>query len=123
MPCHGDFERYESCSQALRGCSRSLRVFHNLLVSGADEDDILEHLKSMKSSMTIVEDETASAASTMKCPLAEKQDFKGRTILVNAIRGNYPRVVEQLLVCYHQGLGIFMQQRFYSKFFLVCNIL
>ena len=119
------------------------RIIHELLITGADEDLILQHLDDLKASLvetatpsdaediarsllvpsvlvtppappvtpeSNAEDETdvvetaAAAADAIKdaevafAAFAAKQDFLGQTPLVNAVRGNYFRVVEKLLV-------------------------
>ena len=72
----------------LRGhFTSSERVVHDLLVDGASEDLILHRLKRLTAELEMES-------------FINKQDFRGRTLFVNAIRGRYPKVVNLLLVNY-----------------------
>ena len=124
-------------------------IIHDLLINGADEDLILQHLDDYKTSLMTPDSTSAAAAaaaaSTARnisvalvlvvpptpppttsssgdggmprfaeaasfaaeaiedaemafAAFAKKQDFRGKTTLVNAVRGNYLRVVQRFLV-------------------------
>ena len=64
-------------------------VVYDLLSNQMDEDLILQNLSKMP-------------VNELK-EFTNKEDHKGRTLLVNAIRGNYERVIKLLLVN-HFGL-------------------
>ena len=59
------------------------RVIHGLLLRRCDEDVILEHLAQM-------------SPEKLKA-FNDKRDFKGRTLLVNAIHAHYEKIVKRLL--------------------------
>ena len=64
-------------------------IVNDLLSRRGDENVILRHLSQMPVKELV--------------EFTEKEDHKGRTLLVNAIRGNYERVIKLLLVN-HFGL-------------------
>ena len=63
------------------------RVILGLIDRQSNEDFILKPLREM-----------ARAAPEKLKKFTDKEDFKGRTLLVRAIRGNYEQVVKTLLV-------------------------
>ena len=74
-------------------------------------------LGSMSTSTSASNSASASASGSASItPFAEKRDFKGRTILVMAINGNYRQVVHRLLVSQMQdAVALFY---FFLSFFL-----